>query len=230
MQGEFDRHVRDAHLPDGDRKVRAHVLRRLKCLLEDSIEDRSRRAPRLGRGVGFLDLAENFRLADHLGVQARGDFEQMLQGLLPAQVEAKFSEFGRIELLSRAEGGLDARRGAGIRRHAVKFHPIAGVENRELAEPASERELRVKRRLGLGGEREFLPHVQGRGAVGGPNDKKCAGAHGLESRLIRRAGRGCRLAFTGPSEIRAAAKRTRQVQAKRFASSRPLNLATRAAA
>src|SRR5688572_103941 len=80
--------------------------------------------------VGLLQLAEDFRLAEHHGVEAAGDLEQVLDALWFCELIEFVVEWIAIfaavnEELPQLGKGL-ARFKAG--RH-VEFHPIAGREN-----------------------------------------------------------------------------------------------------
>ena len=72
-------HPRKRH-GDGPRanvRLRAHALADFECALKQTIQHRSRSALLVREPVSFAHLAKNFGFAEHHGVEARGDKEQM---------------------------------------------------------------------------------------------------------------------------------------------------------
>jgi hypothetical protein len=228
IQGQVHGDVGHADLSGGDGGVGAHVLRRLEGLLENAVEDRPCRAAGLGRGVGVLHLAEDFVLAQHLRVEPRRHLEEMLGRRRPGQAEADLLEFGRIAAAAGAEGGLDPGDRGRVGRDSVEFHPVAGGEGGELAQPAHLGQLRAQRGLRLRRERELFAEGEGGGMVGRAQDEEAGAVHA--GWMAIRSGSGCRLALTRGSEIRANRKRMAQIQAKRVVKSRPRRRRVRVAA
>jgi len=105
----------------------------LERALEDAVEHRARHAARERIGVGVLGLTRAFGLADHLGIQARDDREQMLDGLQAGDRAKVPVEFG-----GRDAGRLDQRRarmqGDGFIADRIGFEPVARREQDHLRE------------------------------------------------------------------------------------------------
>ena len=216
-------HVRDADLAHGDGRSRADVLGRLERLLEHPVEDGPRRMAGLRRGVRRLDLAEDLGLAEHLRVQADGDLEEVQEGLAPAQVEAELLELGDGKALPPAEGGLHALLREAAGPDAVELDPVARAQDGELAQLRQRGEVACREAAPASSTDEPLPDLDGRPVVVRPDDEDSRRSSCGQGRPAGRArpGAGRRLASTGPSEARATAKRIRQAQAKRLATSRP---------
>ena len=111
--GEIDGDIGDADLADGDRRLRAYVFGGLKRFLENAVEDGAGGLASLGGRVGGFNLAENFGLAEHLRVEAGGDFEEMLDRVAADETQSKSGEFFRRETLPRAENSFEASEGLG---------------------------------------------------------------------------------------------------------------------
>ena len=56
-------------------------LATLKERRHQAVEPAADRAAILGRGVGGLELSQNLRLADHHGIQAGSDAEEVVNGV-----------------------------------------------------------------------------------------------------------------------------------------------------
>jgi len=175
--GEIDGDVGDAHMALGDGGVGADVFRGLEGFLENAVEDGAGVAAGLGEGVGVFDLTEDFGFADHLGVDAGGDFEEVMERGGAAEVEAEAFELGGIDVLLGAEGGLDLGDGGGIAGDAVEFDAVAGVEERELAHGAELGELAGETRGGVGIERQPLADGERSGVMRGAEDEERFLAH-----------------------------------------------------
>ena len=104
LEREIHRHAGHADLALADGGMGAHMLGGLEGFLENPVEHRSRGAPRLRRGVGVLHLAEDFRLADHLRVDAGGDLEEVLDGGAVVQLEPDLFEHARVHLVAARTG------------------------------------------------------------------------------------------------------------------------------
>ena len=191
------------------------MLGGLEGFLEDPVEHRSRGAPRLRRGVGVLHLAEDFRLADHLRVDAGGDLEKVLDGGAVVQLEPDLFEHARVHLVQRAQGGLQAGHRLGLRGDAVDLDAIAGVEHRELIQAGERLQFPVQGVELAAGQRQFLAQLERGGLVAGAEEKEGGDAHGLLADGGPAGVTGWRLALTGPRESRAAAKSARHVHARR---------------
>ena len=229
IEGEVDGDVGDAHLAGGDGGLGADLFGGLKRFLENPVEHGAGGFALEGGGVGVLHLAEDFGLAEHLGVEAGGDFEEVLHGGAAGEAEAAGGELGGLESLARAERGLDAGDGFRVVGHAVEFDAVAGVEDGEFAQAGEGGELGLEGGGGGGVQREFFAHRERGAVVGGAEEEKARAAHGCW-RGAGGAGAGWRLASTGQSEKSAAPKSRRPVHAKRRASSRPRRRSTRATA
>ena len=175
--GEIDGNVGNAHVAFGDGGVRANVFRGLESFLEDAVEDGAGVAAGLGEGVGVFDLAEDFGFADHLGVDAGGDLEEVVKRGGTAEVETEAFELGGIDVLLGAEGGLNLGDGGGIAGDAVEFDAVAGVEQRELADGAELRELAGETRGRVGIERQPLADGERGGVMRGAENEERFLAH-----------------------------------------------------
>ena len=154
------------------------MFRGLERFLENAVEDRAGAAAGLRLGVGVFHLSEDFCLSEHLGIQARGDLDEVADRLGSVQVEPDSTERVRVEILPRAEGSLDARHDGGVGGDPVELDAVAGAEHRELAEPGQRGELGPQSDGALRGEREFLAHLERRAVVGRADDEK----HGAAQR------------------------------------------------
>ena len=56
-------------------------LATLKARRQQAVQPAAERAAILGGGVGGLELAEDLRLADHHGIEAGGDAEEVMNGV-----------------------------------------------------------------------------------------------------------------------------------------------------
>ena len=226
-EGKLDGDVGDAHLALVDRGVGADVFGGLKSFLKHAVQHRAGGAAGLCGGIGFLHLAENFRFAEHLGIEPGGHFEEMAHGLAAVQTEADFFELVRSNCCRAQKASVTRAAASAIGGDAVKLDAVAGAEYRELAQAGDRGEVGPQRGGAFGAERKFFAHLEGRAPVGRPDDKESAGTHGFATRRRRRRGAGWRLASTRLSEMSAAANSTRQTQAKRFESNRAAAAAVR---
>ncbi len=150
----------------------------LETFLEDAVEDGAGGAAAGGVGVGVLDLAEDFGLADHLGIEAGGDVEDMGDDLLTLFPEDELGEFGGVE---EVEAGkvfeeLGAERGdfGGVSGDAVEFDAVAGVEDEGFGEvEAVGAAEEVVNGVEPGrGDGEALAHGEGGSAVGAAEEEE----------------------------------------------------------
>ena len=97
---------------------------------QELIELRIDRAEGARGGVGFLDLSQNLRLADHHGIQAGGDAEDVLDGL-----KALMLEDVRL-VLAAAEAEVFAHEALQIAIAVLgageDLHPVAGGDDHGL--------------------------------------------------------------------------------------------------
>ena len=126
--------------------------------------------------VGLLELAEDLGLADDHGVQAAGDFEQVLQAVRFSQRinfvihHAVESVVGDEEFFQLGECPLGGERCGGVDLHAV-----AGREDGRFAGDAGFAQGPERAGDGGLGKGEALAQLHGRGAVAQTNDDN---AHG----------------------------------------------------
>ncbi len=169
---EIDGDVGDADVAFGDGGIGADVFCGLERFLKNSVEDGSGVAAGLGARVSVFDLTEDFGFADHLGVDAGRDLEEVVERGGAAEMEADAFELGGVDVLLRAEGGLDMRDGGGIAGDAVEFDAIAGVEQRELAETTQLSEMAGETTGGIGIERQPLADGERGGVMRGAENEE----------------------------------------------------------
>ena len=191
------------------------MLGRLEGFLEKPVEHRSRGAPRLRRGVGVLHLAEDFRLADHLRINARGDLEEVLDGGTVVQLDPDLFEHRRVHLVQRTQGCLQAGHRLRLRGDAIDLDAVAGVEHRKLTQTGERSQFTVESGELVAGERQFLAQLERCGLVAGAEEKEGGDAHVLLAGGGTSGVTGWRLALTGPRESRAAANSARHAHARR---------------
>ena len=114
--------------------------------------------------IGFTNLAEDFRFAEHHRIEAGGYTEKMTNGVAIVMVIERRAE--KIELNGMETGKVVRKSGGGFARgfwrDAVDFAAIAGREDQRFVENAA----RAKLFRGLAGlvvgERHLLAHLDGR--------------------------------------------------------------------
>src|SRR5690606_9933824 len=185
--------------------------------LEDAVEHRADAAAGLGDGVGFLELAEDLGLAEHLRVESGGDGDGVFDRAQSVGGVADAREAFGGDGLEFAEGLLESFAGVGGFGDAVDFDAVAGVEHGDLAQAGQGGEGDLER-VHLGGvEREFFTQLERRGVVAGAEHEELGGAAHRAVETADGSSGGWRLELTGPSESNASAKRMMQVQARRLA-------------
>ena len=118
----------------------------------------------VGDAIGFADLAEDFRFAEHHGIEAGGYTKKMANRVAIVMVIERRTE--KIELNRMEAGKIFGKSGGGFARgfrgDPVNFAAIAGGENERFVENAA----RAKLFSGLAGlivgERHLLAHLDGR--------------------------------------------------------------------
>jgi hypothetical protein len=123
-------------------------------------------------------LAEDFSFADHLGVEAGGDVEDVGDDVLMLFPEDELAEFGGVEEVEFSEVFEELRTEGGrfgiIRDHSVEFDAVAGVEDEGFGEveAGGAAEEFVNGVETVGGNGEALAHREGGGAVGAAEEEQ----------------------------------------------------------
>jgi hypothetical protein len=123
----------DRHRILTDASLRSHAFGRGKGGLEQFIERGAGTAGFLRHAVRILQLTQNLRLAEHHGIESRGDVEGVLDGLLfPVNVQAG-SEVQSIAVMPfEPIRQVRAARGAG----PVHFGAVASGQDHDLRDPS----------------------------------------------------------------------------------------------
>ena len=121
--------------------------------------------------VGFLELAENFRLTQHHRIETAGHSEEMFHAVLIGVLVKLVGE--RVAVVVGADEKFPQRSKSPARLQrggGVNFHAVAGRENHRLLGQAGG--AQGLQRLGDArlGEGELLPHRDGGRMVTQPND------------------------------------------------------------
>lgn len=75
----------------------------LECFWENAVEDGTGGTRRVGGLVGVFNLSEDFVFAQHLGMEAGGDLDQMVDGSRSGGEGAHLAKLGRRDALVGAE-------------------------------------------------------------------------------------------------------------------------------
>jgi hypothetical protein len=121
-----------------DRRLGARALACVQRRFEQAIEQHTRRARPARQPVGFLDLSEDLDVAQHHGVEAARDAQQVRRHGRPAQqvpVRPRPQQVAAAQLLDRAAHLL--LRGRDLRSDRVDFSAVAGREHERFAEHAA---------------------------------------------------------------------------------------------
>ena len=179
---QFDGDRCDGDRRSGDGGLIADLFGYGKGAGEELIELRVDRAEGARGGVGFLDLTENLRLADHHGIQAGGDAEDVLDGLQALVLE----DVGLV--LAAAEAEVLAHEALQIAMAVLgageDLHPVAGGDDHGLLDAFHGGELGEslgQARLGNG---KALPHLDRRRFVIHTQYRKIHGATNLCNLLM----------------------------------------------
>jgi hypothetical protein len=159
---ELHRRRRHRHARRADAGGAAHLLGDGEGALEEPVQHRAERAGGLGGARGLLHLAEDLRLAEHHGIQARGDTEGMAHRLLARQrVQVALQLVALQPVVLRHPVGHLGRRAL---CRDVQLGAVAGGEDRRLGgEAAPDLGQRVAQPLDV--EHHALAHCEGRGVV-----------------------------------------------------------------
>ncbi len=135
VAGDVDGDAGDRELALVHARLFADLLADAQARAEDAMEDRPGRAPRDGRGVGVLDLAEDLPLAQHQALQAGGDPEEV--GRPPARRGGRPGGRAKRRRASRGSGrgSRSGRRSSGTPlrlARGVDLDAVAGREDGEL--------------------------------------------------------------------------------------------------
>ena len=163
LLGQFDRDRGDRNRGRSDRGLGAHALGDGKGAGEQLIELRAHGADRAGGGIGFLDLAENLRLADDHRVEAGGDAEDVADRFIFAKFVEMTFELAEIDLEILAQEFAQIARA--ILHVGDEFHAVAGGNDHALGNGG----MLGQSLAGLGqarfGNRQALAHFDRRGLV-----------------------------------------------------------------
>ena len=163
--GQIDGHVADGGRSFLDRGFGADFFADAKGALEDAIEHGSGR-PGFQRGlVGLFDLAEDFRFADHHGIQPADDATEVLGGG-GFFFAVKVGGHARVDLDLLGQSFFDAAKGGlCIGGGEVKFRAVAGRDDHAFRSFGQHHQLTggfAQQRRAYG---ESLPHFHGGRAV-----------------------------------------------------------------
>ena len=118
--------------------------------------------PRLG--VGGLELAEDLRLAEYEGIEARRHAEQVAHGFIVFILVEVRLQFVHAAAAGRGPAFEGAAAGGVAVAHHEHFHAVAGGEDEGFADAFAVGHGPRFRRAEIG-EREFFTHLHGGGAV-----------------------------------------------------------------
>ncbi len=169
--GQLDSGEGDRHGPGADLGLGAHALAHFEGALEHAVEHRTGAAMVEGDAIGLAHLSQNFGLAQHHGVQASGDAEEVAHGfaIVPA-VEAVAEGCG-LDLVECGQEKLDGpgavlcRLRGRFRGNAVEFAAIARGEHQRLGKNAARTQLFRGQASVLARERNALAQLDRGGAV-----------------------------------------------------------------
>ena len=174
---------RDRHLADAG--LGAHALGDAEGAGHQAIQPAAERAAILGRGVGGLELSQNLRLADHHGIQAGGDAEEMVDGVaafVPVEVRPDGGGAdGFVVGQEAVDDGLRVRRVLGGQGD---FDAVAGGEDHGFADALARFQVGQRGGQRLLAEGQAFAHLDGRCLVAHACDQQL---HCFSRRLPSRA-------------------------------------------
>src|SRR6201993_2603441 len=104
----------DGHGPCPEFSFRADALADFERTLKETIKDRAGGALFVGDAIGFADLAEDFRFAEHHGIEAGGYTKKMANRVAIVMVIERRTE--KIELNGMETGKVVRKSGGGFAR------------------------------------------------------------------------------------------------------------------
>ena len=153
-----------------DLRLGADALRGRKRRLKKLVERGTGAAGLVRYAIGILELAQDLRLAEHHGVESRGDGEGMRDGepvLMDVQARGEIQVVAVMILEPLRE-----LRGARIAR-PVHFRAIAGRENHHLGDTALLLQRAQRRGQAILVERHFLAQRKRRGLMVETENVEC---------------------------------------------------------
>jgi hypothetical protein len=178
VPSQVDRDARDTHRAGADGRLRAHPLRGRERPAHAATEHALERPGGDGGVVRLLHLSEDLRLAEHHRVEARGDAEDVLHGLVPLPLVQVRFERGGVgnpavpgELLADRAAGLDHRAIALLAREREDLDAIARRQEHRLRQLRAIRQPREHRREHVAAGREALAHLDGGRSVREADDE-----------------------------------------------------------
>ena len=163
LAGELDGDGRDGDGIGPDFGLGADLLRRGKRALEQVLKVAANCAGGTGDGEGFLDLAENLRLAHDHGIEAGGDAEEMANRVLVAVlIDVRREEIGVEIEVAMQEGG---EVGVGRFEGGENLDAITGGDNHALGDAGGSGEGAGGLGQIVAGDGDALAQLDGRGLV-----------------------------------------------------------------
>ncbi len=178
---QFDGHRCDGNRRGSDGGLIPNLFGDGKGAGQKLVKLRIYRTEGAGGGVGFLHLSEDLRLADHHGIQAGGDAEDVLDGLKLLVLEDVGFELAGTEAEEVAHKLLQIA--IAVLRARKDFHPVAGGDDHALLDTTDRGELTERLRQTRVGNGESLSHFHRRRLVIYTQYKKIHGAMNLCSLL-----------------------------------------------
>ncbi len=177
LQGQLDGRRAHAHRALADGRLGAHALADLERVPEQAVEDDTGAATLAGELIGSLHLRHDLRLADHHGVEARGDAEQVGDGAVArVAVEARLQLGVGDAGVARQGGDAGVARRQRVVRVGVQLGAVAGAERDGLAGHAALEQLLGHAQGALLVQRETLAQLERGGLVrdAGDDDEHAA--------------------------------------------------------
>ena len=134
MPRQVDRGIGDRHRVFTDGRVGAHPLGDREHPWEKPHKLRPHGARLLGYRIGGLELAKDLRFTQHHGIQAAGDLDHVLQGVLTEELVAAVANHFRIEVVvvgQPLQGVLHGHLGVGL-LGKKQLGAITGGKNDQL--------------------------------------------------------------------------------------------------
>ena len=130
---EFHGHRRDRHGRRPDGGLAAHALGYGKGAAKELVELSANGADGAGRGIGFLDLAENLGFADYHRIQAGGYAKEVANRIFPTEFVEMRVELFRLQMKVIVQESAEVGGAVGGVRH--KLNTIAGGDHHALFDP-----------------------------------------------------------------------------------------------
>ena len=183
FQRKVDGNARDRYRTGADRGFGPHPLGNRECRLEQAVELAPGGTRNSRRLVRSLDLSEDLRLADHHGIQAGRDPEQVAHRLGPVVLVQVRAQLGRAYRAVRQQV-LPQVRSCSVMGDQ-ELNPVAGGQDHRLAHvrprlEGAERRGQIVRRDG-----NLLAQLHRRIAMVQAREKEIHGAENLCTELSR---------------------------------------------